>query len=362
MPEKGDITDWVKAHPQLSTNELVGKLEKAIAIAVKRNEQEKQKQEQEEQLASLPNWSQSDIAEYLAEKYCSKLAWNVDEQEWYRYDSEARTNVGVARRDKDSNSPYCYLDTEKWLYPNYCEYCHNSGTKAVSLRRFVSLLSDLGKNQLGLDIRKERDRFGSYFVGLKIRTAEDDLPPMITGNTNVLKDLPSNGGTATHIAINVNPQTKNTNVINKLWTMVMDRVTDMMDYMMDENVGSDEYDECDGIFQKSSKLETSLESKVSCNTNDQEDLEKKEISQEFLKMPSPSSHKQAETQTEGEVTGSQVAPHSRASITVGDRVTVEDCPGHWSWASPFTVEAVDGEWAKLEMVGELVEMERLSRL
>ena len=78
------------------------------------------------------------------------------------YSSSAQTNVGVAKRDKDSNSPFWYLDTEKWLYPNYCEYCHNSGTKSVSLRRFVNLLSDLGKNQLGLDISKERDRFGSY--------------------------------------------------------------------------------------------------------------------------------------------------------------------------------------------------------
>ncbi|NJK58616.1 MAG: DNA primase, partial [Pleurocapsa sp. SU_5_0] len=104
------------------------------------------------------------------------------------YDEFAKTNIGVAKRDKDSNSPFWYLDTEKWLYPNYCEYCHNSGTKAVSLRRFVTLLSDLGKNQLGLDIRKERDRFGSYFVGLKIRDVNDDEPPLITGDAEVLKD------------------------------------------------------------------------------------------------------------------------------------------------------------------------------
>ncbi len=45
------------------------------------------------------------------------------------YDSSARTNVGVAKRDKDSNSPCWYLDTDKWLYANYCEYCHNSGTR-----------------------------------------------------------------------------------------------------------------------------------------------------------------------------------------------------------------------------------------
>ena len=51
---------------------------------------------------------------------------------------------------------------------------------------------------------------------------------------------------------------------------------------------------------------------------------------------------------------------SQSTITVGDLVTVEDCPGHWSWASPFTVEAIEGEMAKLEMVGELVEVSRLN--
>ena len=39
---------------------------------------------------------------------------------------------------------------------------------------------------------------------------------------------------------------------------------------------------------------------------------------------------------------------------------IEDCPGHWAWASPFTVEAIEGKMAKLEMVGELVEINRLS--
>ena len=51
----------------------------------------------------------------------------------------------------------------------------------------------------------------------------------------------------------------------------------------------------------------------------------------------------------------------KSVIKVGDRVVISDCPGHWSWASPFTVESIDGEMAKLEMVGELVEMNRLSR-
>ena len=48
-------------------------------------------------------------------------------------------------------------------------------------------------------------------------------------------------------------------------------------------------------------------------------------------------------------------------ITVGDKVTIFDCPGHWSWASPFTVEAILGEIVKLEMVEEWVEMGRLEK-
>ena len=50
---------------------------------------------------------------------------------------------------------------------------------------------------------------------------------------------------------------------------------------------------------------------------------------------------------------------NQSTISVGDKVTIGDCPGHWSWASPFTVEAIDEAMAKLEMVSELVEINRL---
>ncbi len=239
------------------------------------------------------------------------------------YDPTAKTNVGVAKRDKDSNSPFWYLDTDKWLYPNYAEYCHNSGTKAVSLRRFVNLLSDLGNNQLDLDISRERDRMGSYFVGLKIRGDFDDSPPLITGNTTV--------------AINVSPSTSSTNVIDKLWTVVMDKVTAVMDYVMDESIDSDGCDGCDGKKKKSDKFKEAVKTLVENNTEKSSSAESK---------PSP---------TEQEIT------EELPAIAVGDRVTVSDCPGHWSWASPFTVEAIKGEMVKLEMVGEMVEIERLSK-
>jgi putative DNA primase/helicase len=87
MPHKRDITDFVEAHQDLSTKQLVARISSAIAIADKRDEQEKQRKEEAERLANLPDWSQSDLAEWLAEKYRSQLAWNVLEQEWYRYGS-----------------------------------------------------------------------------------------------------------------------------------------------------------------------------------------------------------------------------------------------------------------------------------
>ena len=72
-------------------------------------------------------------------------------------------------------------------------------------------------------------------------------------------------------------------------------------------------------------------------------------------MPSQRSSKQTETQKREEVTNDCLA------ITVGDKVEIEDCPGHWSWASPFTVEAIGGGMVKLEMVSELVQIARLSK-
>ena len=85
MPHKGDITDWVKALPKFSTKELVAQLDRAIALAAEKSEAEKAEAEEQELLASLPNWSQSDVALWLANKYKGKLAWNTELQEWYCY-------------------------------------------------------------------------------------------------------------------------------------------------------------------------------------------------------------------------------------------------------------------------------------
>jgi hypothetical protein len=138
--------------------------------------------------------------------------------------------------------------------------------------------------------------------------------------------------------------------------MVMDKVTVIMDYVMDETFASDRCYDCDGKNQKLPKFEEQVELSSQCNTRNEDYVEEKEILEEVLEMPSQIGQLKSRTNTEYEVENNQLA------ITVGDKVTVEDCLGHWSWASPFTVEAVEGEMVKLEMVGELVERERLFRV
>lgn len=92
-----------------------------------------------------------------------------------------RTQVGVAKRDKNPETATQYYSTDEWLYANYCEYCANTQSKPIGLRRFVSLVSDVCVNQLGLNIKRERDSKGRYFNGLKIRSDQDDDPALITG-------------------------------------------------------------------------------------------------------------------------------------------------------------------------------------
>ena len=143
------------------------------------------------------------------------------------YEKDCRTNIGVANRDKDSGSSNWYLNTDRWLYANYAEYCHNTGCKAISLRRFVSLLSDLCQNQLDLDIEKGRDRYGSFIRGLKIRTDSDLEAPLITGKlppTDINTQIPDSD-----------------NPLPTVMNNVADKVTA-------ESIDSNESDRCDENF------------------------------------------------------------------------------------------------------------------
>lgn len=97
--------------------------------------------------------------------------------------------------------------------------------------------------------------------------------------------------------------------------MVMDKVTTAIEKIIDDGLGS--------------KSETEVET---------------ETKQEQSESPDRESNVDVESDEE---------------IKVGDRVNITDCPGHWSWASPFIVKSIKGNWVKLEMVSEPVEIEKL---
>ncbi len=159
-----------------------------------------------------------------------------------------RMAVGVAMRDKNPDSQNWYCHVSQWLYANYAEYCHNTGAKAISVRRFVNLLSDLCVNQLKLDVKHGRDRLGAYFLGLKIRTLQDFDPLMITGDSHPPASPPDNGGGQSWLPKISSPVTD-----------VMDSVTDSV---MAQTLIGDGCDGCDGLFLNSIEKENQLHSSV----------------------------------------------------------------------------------------------------
>ncbi len=216
------------------------------------------------------------------------------------YSEGCRTNIGVAQRDKDPNSDNWYLNTEKWLYPNYTEYCHNTGSRPIGLRRFVNLLSDVCLNQLGCQVEKGRDRYGSYFLGLKIRgDGDEDAPLFVTGLSDV---------------------THNTEVdIGDVTNSVMDTVTV-------ETLAGDECDRCDSKTYSLLNVETKLAQVEQYTTAMERELEEKE---NLDKKPSPALLEQTQS-IEGdelEVNGNvakkpspSVTKEENQGLKVGDKV------------------------------------------
>jgi len=88
--------------------------------------------------------------------------------------------------DPDSKT-YVGLDdperTTDWLYANYTIFIRQTNCRPVAQQRYTRLLEDLCCNQLKIPgIKRGRDRYGSFFTGLRIRTKGDTDPRPITGN------------------------------------------------------------------------------------------------------------------------------------------------------------------------------------
>ena len=217
------------------------------------------------------------------------------------YRQDYRINVGVAQRDKDSSSPNWFRATSQWLYANYSEFCHSTGSKAVSVKRFVNLLGDLMVNQLGLLIQRGRDRLGSFFCGLKLRSETDDDPLLISG------DSPPDNPTLDNSPPSVLPDATSVEISQG----VMDCDGTVTDGVTGQTLVRDGRDGCYGFLENLDQVEDQKNNQTTSAPNE-----------EFLENPSLPSQDGGEMQSVTECDGTFGNPSQPSQpITV---VTDED--------------------------------------
>ena len=154
-------------------------------------------------LPGLVNWvlkmSTQEMREYLLDTYekvhslkrvRNEILLNSNNLvEWLQsevvHDPEAVAAVGKKiPAAKDAKERYC--NSNFHLYASYCSYCEDTGSKPVGQKRFISLLLDCCKNQLGMKEIRKFDKQGRPFVkGLVIRNSDQKY-------TNATTILPEN--------------------------------------------------------------------------------------------------------------------------------------------------------------------------
>ena len=142
-------------------------------------------------LPGLVNWvlemDSKDMREYLLDTYekvhhlkgvrNNILLTSNNLVEWLQsevvYDEKSVSAVGKKiPAAKESKERYC--NSNFHLYASYCSYCEDTGSKPVGQKRFISLLLDCCKNQLGMKEIRQFSKKGRPFVkGLVIRNSDE---------------------------------------------------------------------------------------------------------------------------------------------------------------------------------------------
>ena len=258
------------------------------------------------------------------------------------YEKGCRTNIGVAQRDKDPGSDNWYLNTEKWLYPNYTEYCHNTGSRPIGLRRFVNLLSDVCLNQLGCQVEKGRDRYGSYFLGLKIRgDGDEDAPLFVTGlSDRLLQEVREKGkgegekeciNNLSPLPLNLSPiqdqglsdLCKNPDVTHSTEVDIGDVTNSVMDSVTAESIVSDGSDGYDSKTYNLLNLESQLAQVEQYTTELERELKEKDNLAQESSPEQAQKTEDDELQENGHTTkkpSQSVTNDENQGLKVGDKV------------------------------------------
>ena len=145
-------------------------------------------------LPGLVNWvlamSELDMRRYLLDtqelvpslrKVRNNILLNSNNLiEWLQsecvYDEKHVSAVGKkipAPREPNGGPVERYCNSSSHLYPSYCSFAEDTGSKAVGQKRFINLLVDCCRNQLGLDSVSTFSKYGRpFFKGIAIRGSD----------------------------------------------------------------------------------------------------------------------------------------------------------------------------------------------
>jgi putative DNA primase/helicase len=150
---------------------------------------------------SLAQWKAESLLESnpIAEWLDNRIIIDAGEKTYVGYADKIRETSGEPGNNTSRDR---YVNRDRWLYASYVQYCHQVGNRPISLKRFVVLLEDLLRSQLGIPIARGKDVKGSYFAGIALRSHSDDaLPRPITkdssGAVSVTDDLMGADGSLT---------------------------------------------------------------------------------------------------------------------------------------------------------------------
>jgi putative DNA primase/helicase len=69
-----------------------------------------------------------------------------------------------APRDQNGGASERYCNSSSHLYPSYCAFAEDTGSKPVGQKRFINLLIDSCANQLGLEGVTTFSKYGRPFI------------------------------------------------------------------------------------------------------------------------------------------------------------------------------------------------------
>jgi len=89
-----------------------------------------------------------------------------------------------APRDQNNGPSERFINSRSHLYPSYCAFAEDTGSKSVGQKRFINLLLDCCRDQLGLSSISTFSKYGRpFFKGIAIRASDQkfkDYPTILT--------------------------------------------------------------------------------------------------------------------------------------------------------------------------------------